>query len=94
MQKARDQDLHGLVDLIVINEKVLFSWSIGSVNWEEEDAEVLLTKKKTSKISKNQKAFRNSYRNQQPIMYKRMMAILSFCMSHVCISIVFDNIFC
>ena len=52
MQKARDQDLHGLVDLIVINEKVLFSWSIGSVNWEEEDAEVLLTKKKQAKYPK------------------------------------------
>ena len=53
MQKARDQDLHGLVDLIVINEKVLFSWSIGSVNWEEEDAEVLLTKKNKQNIQKS-----------------------------------------
>ena len=42
-KRARDQDLHGLVDLIVSDEKVLFSWSIASVNWEEEDAEVLLT---------------------------------------------------
>ena len=41
-KRAQDQDLNGLVGVIVNDEKVLFSWAIASVSWDEEVSGVIL----------------------------------------------------
>ena len=39
---SRDVDMSSFVELIMDDEDVLFSWSIASVSWDHETAEVLL----------------------------------------------------